>query len=92
MASGNTMNNCTDTYTSSDKWKHLIVCFCLSVLSPIIGIVAGVTKELYDHHQQGNHWCWKDIVADAVGVVLGSAVHFLLRYFAHVTDLSYICH
>lgn len=71
---------CNDQWTSKDKALHFGVCFVLAIIYPLIAIVAAAGKELYDMKQNGNHWCWKDIVADAVGVALGSVVHFLLRY------------
>ena len=74
------MSNCNDQWTSKDKALHFGVCLVLAAICPLIAIVAAAGKELYDMKHNGNHWCWKDIVADAVGVALGSVVHFLLRY------------
>lgn len=74
------MRNCNDQWTSKDKALHFGVCLVLAAICPLVAIVLAIIKEVYDHHTIGNHWCWKDIVADAVGVALGSAVHFLLRY------------
>ncbi len=31
----------------------------------------GVGKEFRDAHRPGNHFCWKDLFADALGVVVG---------------------
>ena len=74
------MNECKDSWTGKDKVKHFGVCLVLAAICPIVAAVVAVAKEVSDERTEGNHWCWKDIVADAVGVVLGSAVHFLLRY------------
>ena len=74
------MNECKDTWRGKDKALHFGVCFVLAVICPIVAVVVAVAKEVHDHHQPNNHWCWKDILADAVGVVLGTVVHFLLRY------------
>lgn len=74
------MSNCNDSYKGKDKVKHFCACLALSVICPLLGIIAAIAKEAYDMKQNGSHWCWKDIVADAVGVALGSAVYFLLRY------------
>ena len=74
------MNECKDTWRGKDKALHFGVCFVLAVICPLVAIVLAIIKEVYDHHQPNNHWCWKDILADAVGVVLGTVVHFLLRY------------
>ena len=74
------MNECKDTWRGKDKVKHFGACLVLAVICPIVAVVVAVAKEVSDERTDGNHWCWKDIVADAVGVALGSAVHFLLRY------------
>jgi uncharacterized protein YfiM (DUF2279 family) len=31
----------------------------------------GFVKELYDRRKPGNHFCWKDLAADAAGVLIG---------------------
>lgn len=72
------MSNCNDSYKGKDKVKHFGACLALSVICPLLGVIAAIAKEAYDMKQQGNHWCWKDIVADAVGVTLGSAVHVII--------------
>ena len=74
------MNRCNDSWKGKDKVKHFCVCLVLAGICPIVAVVVAIAKEAYDMKQNGNHWCWKDIVADVVGVVLGSAVHFLLKY------------
>lgn len=40
-------------------------------------LAIGVWKESRDHKQAGNHFCWKDLAADAVGAVLGSLGAFV---------------
>lgn len=72
------MSKCNDNYTGKDKVKHFGICLALAVICPIVAVVVAIAKEVYDHHAIGNHWCWKDILADAVGVVLGSVVHGLI--------------
>lgn len=72
------MNECKDKYTGKDKVKHFGVCLVLAVICPIVAVVAAVAKEVRDEMTEGNHFCWKDVVADAVGVVLGTVVHLLL--------------
>ena len=74
------MNECKDTWRGKDKVKHFGVCLALAVICPIVAAVVAVAKEVHDERTEGNHFCWKDVVADAVGVALGSVVHFLLRY------------
>lgn len=73
------MSNCNDTWEGKDKVKHFGVCLVLAIINPIVAVVVAVAKEVHDDGTEGNHWCWKDIVADVVGVVLGSVVHGLIH-------------
>ena len=72
------MSSCNDNWKGKDKIKHFGVCLALAVICPIVAVVVAVAKEVYDHHTIGNHWCWKDIVADVAGIAVGSAVHGLI--------------
>lgn len=74
------MNECKDKYTGKDKALHFGVCLVLAVICPIVAAVVAVAKEVHDDGTEGNHWCWKDIVADVAGIVLGSAVHAGLHW------------
>lgn len=69
------MNKCLDLWKGLDKKKHFFVCLVLSILSPILAIIAAIGKEIYDSKQKGNHFCWKDIVADLVGIIIGSLIN-----------------
>lgn len=69
------MNKCTDLWKGLDKKKHFFVCLVLSIICPILAIIAAIGKEIYDSKQEGNHFCWKDIVADGIGIILGSTIH-----------------
>lgn len=40
-------------------------------------LAIGVWKESRDRKQAGNHFCWKDLAADAVGAVIGSLGAFV---------------
>lgn len=70
------MANCSDSWLGKDKVKHFIVCFVLSLIFPLIAITLAIWKEVNDERQANNHFCWKDMAADAVGTLLGSAVFF----------------
>lgn len=51
----------------------------LSFLAGIIaGVAIGVGKEYGDKCAIGNRWDWNDIVADAIGALLGSGVGSLV--------------
>ena len=69
------MNKCLDLWKGLDKKKHFFVCLILSIVSPILAIIAAVGKEIYDSKQKGNHFCWKDIVADLAGIIIGSLIN-----------------
>jgi uncharacterized protein YfiM (DUF2279 family) len=45
-----------------------------------LGVLAAIIKEGYDATKENNHWCWKDIVWDILGVAVGSGVHFGLLW------------
>lgn len=72
------MNKCLDLWKGLDKKKHFYVCLILSILCPILAVIAAIGKEIYDSKQQGNHFCWKDIVADGIGIISGSIIHTLI--------------
>lgn len=78
------MSNCNDSYKGKDKALHFGVCFVLASINPFIAILCAMGKELYDQQQPNNHFCWKDVVADAIGIALGSGIHAILIYL--------ICH
>lgn len=72
------MNKCLDLWKGLDKKKHFFVCLILSIISPILAIIAAIGKEIYDSKQKGNHFCWKDIVADGIGIILGGIIHTII--------------
>lgn len=41
------------------------------------GFAIGVGKEYGDSKAKGNKWDWKDIIADAIGALLGSLIVLL---------------
>lgn len=65
-------------YKGKDKWLHLIVVFLISIVSPQAAIGAAFGKEYGDYKEVGNHWCWWDILADMIGLILGTIVHYLI--------------
>lgn len=74
------MSKCNDSWTGKDKALHFGVCFVLASINPFIAILAAMGKELYDMGKEGNHFCWKDMVADIAGIAVGSVVHVGLIY------------
>lgn len=72
------MNKCLNLWKGLDKKKHFFVCLILSIITPILAIIAAVGKEIYDSKQEGNHFCWKDIVADTTGIIIGGIIHLII--------------
>ena len=72
------MSNCNDSYNGKDKVKHFCACLALSVICPLVAVAAAVGKEVYDSVQQRNHFCLKDVVADGIGIILGSVIHTII--------------
>lgn len=72
------MSNCNDSWKGKDKALHFGVCFVLAVICPLVSIICAIAKEWHDVKQNGNHWCWKDLAWDTVGIIGGSAIHILL--------------
>ncbi len=70
------MKKCGDSWRDIDKLIHCGVCLAISVISPEAAVGAALAKEYGDMRAHGNHWCWKDIAADALGILLGAALHF----------------
>ena len=65
----------------ADKVMHFISCFVITLVAGLIwgaefgiaaGVLAGVAKEIYDHWQPNNYFCWRDIQADLLGIIAAS--------------------
>lgn len=65
----------------ADKVMHFISCFIITLVAGFIwgaelgiaaGVLAGVAKEIYDHWQPNNYFCWRDIQADLLGIIAAS--------------------
>ena len=42
-----------------------------------VTMAIGVWKECRDRKKAGNHFCWRDLTADAIGAVMGSVGAFV---------------
>lgn len=67
--------------TAKDKWQHFGVCLVASIISPWLGIGLAIGKEYGDSKAVGNKWDWQDILADAIGVLVGGVIHGVVVYF-----------
>lgn len=61
--------------TDKDKLLHFGACLVASIISPTLAVGLAIGKEYGDYKAQGNHWCWLDILADAIGITIGTLVH-----------------
>lgn len=62
---------------NSDKVKHFAVCALGSAVFGIgFGIGAGLAAE-YKDKAWGGKWDWYDILADALGTIVGGLIHVL---------------
>lgn len=68
-------------HVDKNSLKHFGVCFALSFFFGRYGVAmaigASVTKEWYDKQSYG-HWCWVDLLFDALGCATGYALHYVV--------------
>lgn len=60
-----------------DKLYHFSICLIVSIFQPWLAVGLALGKEYGDSKAQGNKWSWCDIVADGLGIVVGTALHIL---------------
>lgn len=65
-------------FKQKDKQLHMLLCFFSAIIHPMLSIGLAVGKEYGDKRCPGNKWDWYDILADSIGLVLGSIIHYLL--------------
>lgn len=63
------MANALYNFAPNDPGTRSAVCYGAALF---VTLAIGVCKELGDRKQAGNHFCWYDLAADAIGAVLGS--------------------
>jgi len=71
-----------------DKVKHFVYCavatfFVGAIIGPTYGVCIGAGlgfgKEYGDMVAKGNTWSWGDVLADALGIITGALLAFLIR-------------
>ena len=62
-----------------DKLYHFGICFMVSIFNPWLAVGLALGKEYGDSKAQGNTWSWCDILADALGVILGGLIGILVK-------------
>lgn len=65
-------------YIGKDKLYHLAACLAVSVFDTEAAIAAALAKEYGDSKAYGNHWCWWDLVADTIGIAIGTTIRLVL--------------
>lgn len=70
--------------TDKDKLKHMGVCLCASILSPMLAIGLAIGKEYGDKYNAKSHWCWNDLYADGIGIVIGTILHYCMLQLLHM--------
>lgn len=68
-------------WNDKDKLMHASVSLIISLYSTECAITAALAKEYGDKGNPSNHWCWNDIVADMVGVIIGTILRILVMSF-----------
>ncbi|WP_129616526.1 hypothetical protein [Bacteroides cellulosilyticus] len=65
-----------------DKVKHFSVCFLITSLAGVYGVClatgASLGKEYGDKNAPGNCWSWADLLADALGIIVGYMLNRLI--------------
>ena len=61
-----------------DKRLHCLVNVVMALYSTECAIAASLAKEYGDKGNPSNHWCWGDIAADMVGILIGTIVRLVL--------------
>lgn len=72
------LNNFKNWIKENDKIKHFIVCFIGSFLFGYgFGVGAGLAAE-YKDMAWGGKWGWCDLLADALGTIIGGLIHIII--------------
>lgn len=51
--------------------------YCI-IVGGMFTLGLGLGKEYGDKNATGNHWCWWDILADVIGILIGCGLAFIL--------------
>lgn len=63
------------------KWPPVFIIILRSAISFLVAALFSLGKEVYDSHQEGNHFCRNDLMWDMVGAIIGCIIgiaHFLI--------------
>lgn len=65
-------------FKEKDKQLHMIICMLSAIIHPLLSIGLALGKEYGDKCCPSNKWDWRDIIADAIGLIIGTIIHVLL--------------
>lgn len=63
---------------SKDKVYHILVCMVVALYSTECAMCCALTKEWCDWKVYYNHWCWWDVLADTIGIAIGTTIRVLV--------------
>lgn len=67
-----------ESLKGKDKLYHFSVCFVIALYSTEAALAAALAKEYGDSKAYGNYWSWWDILADVLGIILGTVIRVLI--------------
>ena len=56
-------------------WCTLLVALASGIISTLS---LSIGKEYGDKCAKGNHWCWYDLLADCIGMIIGGIIVWLI--------------
>lgn len=80
-------------YIKLDKVYHFMFCFLLSFSFGTHGVFASIsaslTKEFSDSINPNSKWCWYDILADLLGILVGYPLGLIIFNGDYILKLLY---
>ena len=72
------------TWLGFDKILHFSVCFMISMFGLVPAVFAvglAIGKEAGDYFNKDSGWCWRDLIADWLGIIAGIGLHYMVKQF-----------
>ena len=63
-----------------DKILHFVVCLIASIIQPWLAVGLAIGKEYGDSQSPNNKWDWWDILADVIGIIVGTGIRHIIKY------------
>lgn len=72
------MNMIWKWFIDSNHYKHFSACAIIALICGFVpSMITGLAVE-YKDYSWGGEFDWSDIIADALGAILGTAIRFLI--------------